>query len=163
MVTACHNCTRGPGAACITCKRIDQDDIRIKREPKNVNPELCEATYTPDPASAIDGDEPPPAKTATGLPELDEDTLRRFLATVTSLDALSFLAALHFARRGRSRNLAQAVRDFAADVRAYAAGAHGMQRATVTAKWNTLTRKIPALAVFRSWAQGHGGRKAGAE
>ena len=163
MVTACHNCDRGPGAACITCKRIDQDDIRIKREPKNVNPELGEATYTPDPAAAIDGYEPPPAKTATGLPEGDEDALCRFLATVTSLDALSFLAALHFARRGRSRNLARAVRDFAADVRAYKASARGMRRATIQAKWETLVAKIPALAVLRTWAQGHGGRKAGAE
>ena len=147
----------------MTCKRIDQDDIRIKREPKNVNPELGEATYTPDPAAAIDGYEPPPAKTATGLPEGDEDALRRFLTTVTSLDALSFLAALHFARRGRSRNLARAVRDFAADVRAYKASARGMSRATIQAKWESLVAKIPALSVFRSWAQGHGGRKAGAE
>lgn len=163
MVTACHNCDRGPGDACLTCKRIDQDDIRIEREPKNVNPELGEASYTPDPAAAIDGYEPPPAKTATGLPEGDEDALRLFLATVTSLDALAFLAALHFARRGRSRNLAQAVRDFAADVRAYKASARGMRRATIQAKWETLVAKIPALAVLRSWAKGHGGRKAGVE
>jgi len=163
MVTACHNCDRGPGDACLTCKRIDQDDIRIKREPKNVNPELGEATYTPDPAAAIGGYAPPPAGTATELPEDDEDALRRFLATVTSLDALSFLAALHFARCGRSRNLARAVRDFAADVRAYKASARGMRRATIQAKWETLVAKIPALAVLRSWAQGHGGRKAGAE
>lgn len=163
MVTACHNCDRGPGDACLTCKRIDQDDIRIKREPKNINPELGEATYTPDPAAAIDGYEPPPANTATGLSEGDEDALRRFLATVTGLDALAFLAALHFARRGRSRNLAQAVRDFAADVRAYKASARGMSRATIQKKWKTLVAMIPALAVFRTWAKGHGGRKAGAE
>ena len=163
MVTACHNCTRGPGAACITCKRIDQDDIRIRKEPKNQNPDLGTATYTPDPAAAIDGGELPPAKTATGLPEGDEDALRRFLATVTSLDALSFLAALHFARRGRSRNLAKAVRDFAADVRTYKASARGMSRATIQAKWESLVAEIPAFAVFRTWAQGHGGRKAGAE
>ncbi len=162
MVTACHNCDRGPGAACITCKRIDQDDIRIEREAKNVNPELGEATYTPDPAAAIDGGDDA-QQGATTLPADDEDALRRFLATVTGLDALAFLVALHFARRGRSRNLAQAVRDFAADVRAYKASARGMRRATIQAKWETLVAKIPALAVFRSWAQGHGGRKAGAE
>ena len=146
MVTACHNCDRGPGAACITCKRIDQDDIRIKREPKNVNPELGEATYTPDPAAAIDGG----------------DDARQG-ATTLPADALAFLAALHFARRGRSRNLAQAVRDFAADVRAYKASARGMRRGTIQVKWKTLVAKIPALAVLRSWAKGHGGRKAGAE
>lgn len=164
MVTACHNCTRGPGAACITCKRIDQDDIRIKREPKNVNPELGEATYTPDPAAAIDGGDDA-RQSATTLPADDEDALRRFLATVTSLDALSFLAALHFARRGRSRNLAKAVRDFAADVRAYTASERGMCRATIWAKWESLVAKIPAIAVLRSWPKreaGDGG-KAGAE
>jgi hypothetical protein len=163
MVTACHNCTRGPGAACITCKRIDQDDIRIKREPKNVNPELGEATYTPDPAAAIDGGDDA-RQGATTLPADDEDTLRRFLATVTGLDALAFLAALHFARRGRSRNLAQAVRDFAADVRAYNASARGMSRATIWAKWESLVAKIPALAVLRSWAKREAGSgKADAE
>ena len=148
----------------MTCKRIDQDDIRIKREPKNVNPELGEATYTPDPAAAIDGgDDARQGARTTTLPENDEDALRRFLATVTGLDALAFLAALHFARRGRSRNLAKVIRDFAADVRAYTASESGMSRSTITAKWNTLVAKIPALSVFRSWAQGHGGRKAGAE
>ena len=162
MVTACHNCTRGPGAACITCKRIDQDDIRIKREPKNVNPELGEATYTPYTAAAIDGGDDA-RQGATTLPEDDEDALRRFLSSVTSLDALSFLAALHFARRGRSRNLAQAVRDFAADVRAYKTSASGMSRATIQMKWKSLVAKIPALSVFRSWAHQHGGRKAGTE
>ena len=127
-----------------------------------VTPDLGTATYTPDPAAAIDGGDDA-RQGATTLPADDEDALRRFLATVTGLDALAFLAALHFARRGRSRNLAQAVRDFAADVRAYTASERGMSRATVQVKWKTLVAKIPALAVLRSWAKGHGGRKAGAE
>lgn len=156
MVTACHNCTRGPGAACITCKRIDQDDIRIRREPKNRNPDLGTATNMPDPAAAIDGDDDA-RQGATTLPADDEDALRRFLATVTGLDALAFLAALHLARRGRSRTIADALRTLTAQMntrcRDEQVARYG--RAAILAKYKTITRKIPELAVIRRWEEGH--------
>ena len=162
LLAICSKCKLGedlPGDRSISLDTIQDGTVENVLD---VAPNAA-TTSTFDPG-VIDGDAPEPTR-PTNLPTEDEDKLRQFLTTVTGLDALAFLAALHFARRGRSRNLAQAVRDFATDVRAYAAGAHGMHRATMTAKWYTLTRKIPAIAVFRTWSKHKAvdGGKAGAE
>ena len=143
-VFACHNCDIGPGPACYECKRVDQDDIRISHSPHNR--EELQATM-----------QQAASEKATSLPDETEDALRLFLVTVTGLDVVSFVAALHYMRRGGRRRLAGVIRRFAADVREY--NGAKLSRATVFAKWQAITEKIPELAAVRSWTQGNGGRK----
>lgn len=144
-VFACHNCTKGRGLHCVHCRRVDQDDIRIQHSPHN------KAEFQTSTIQTASG-------RATSLPEDAEDALRRFLATVAGLDVLSFVAALHFARRGGRGRLAATLRQFAADIRSYRGGAP--DKAVIWAKWHSTKGKIPEIAAVRTWAQGHGGRKA---
>ena len=143
-VCACHSCNTGPGPACFKCKRVEYDDIRISHSPHNRD----ELQATMQQAAS---------EKATSLPDETEDALRRFLATATGLDVVSFVAALHYMRRGGRRRLAGIIRRFAADVREY--NGAKLSRATVFAKWRAITEKIPELAAVRSWTQGHGGRE----
>lgn len=100
--------------------------------------------YAFDPGE-IDGDAPEPAR-PTNLPGADEDALRQLFATVVGLDPLQFVVALHAARRSR-KTAAQAVRDFAADVRAHKKTAI---KATFHHKWKATVGKIPELAAIRT-------------
>ena len=149
----CHNCQRGRGQHCITCKRITQDDIRIQRQHHN-REELQAATIKH------------PWGKVTNLPADVEDALRHFLFAVTSLDALQFIAALHLLRRGRRRALAETIRTFAADVRAHI-GKPNFNRATVWAKWKNVIGRLPELcAAIPKWeghapGNGHGRRRRG--
>ena len=146
----CHNCQRGRGQHCITCKRITQDDIRIQH--KQHNREELQAATIAHPWGKV-----------TNLPADVEDALRHFLFAVTSLDALQFIAALHLLRRGRRRALAETIRAFAADVRAHI-GKPNFNRATVWAKWKNVIGRLPELyAAIPKWeghapGSGHGRR-----
>ena len=172
MLTACHSCDHAaacrncpdigtahclkcqhgnrnkemPGPFCWTCKRAtEHDDIRIRHSPHNRD-ELTPSTIQP------------PAEPCTALPEAVEDTLRRFIYTLTELDPLEILAALHLARRGTSRTVAAAIENYAAAIRTYHGGR--MSRATLKNKWEALIQAVPELAAARSWAEGQGGRTA---
>jgi hypothetical protein len=106
------------------------------------------ATFDTFDPGEIDGGKPPPAR-PTNLPGADEDTLRQFIATVVGLDPLQFVVMLHVARRS-GKTAAQAVRDFAADIRAYkTANEHAIQ-ATFHAKWKAIVGKIPELAAIHA-------------
>ena len=107
-------------------------------------------TYTFDPGE-IDGDAPAPER-PTNLPGADEDTLRQLLATVVGLDPLQIVVALHAVRRS-GKTAAQAVRDFAAEVRAYKEAA---TKATFHAKWKRILGKIPELAAIRAATERRG-------
>ena len=170
MVTACHSCDHAaacrncpkigtavclkcqhgnrnkdmPGPFCWTCKRsTEHDDIRIRHSAHNRD-ELTRSTINP------------PSKPCTALPEKVEDTLRRFLCTITGLDPLEIVAALHIARRGTSRTVAAAIENYAAAIRTYHGGR--MSRAAIKEKWKALTRAMPELAAAKSWGKERGGR-----
>lgn len=99
-------------------------------------------TFAP---GVIDGDAPKPPR-PTNLPRADEDRLRQFLATAVGLDPLSVVIVLHAARRS-GKTAAQAVRDFAADVRSYKESAI---KATFHHKWKVTVCKLPELAAIHA-------------
>ncbi len=135
-VTACHNCTIGPGKACLACKRINQDDIRIAHRPHLTNRS----------AAVIAAATPHTSERALPnvMPEDDEDALRQFLATIAGLDAPHLLALLHFARRGSHRTLAESFRTFAASIRMYDATAKS--RASIFMTIKAIIKDIPQLS-----------------
>ena len=136
-------------ASCKDCKRpTDYDDLRILHSPHNrdeLTPQRIQ--YTPNGKLA-------------NFDEDDEDALRALILTATALDPLQFVVAMHVARRGTARTVAEAVADFAATVRSYKGGC---KRATSKAKFSSISKKLKVVAVVRQWAKGHGGRKAKGE
>ena len=149
LAAICSQCTLSeglPGDRSISLDTIhDGTDGRILDVAPNVA-----TTYTFDPGE-IDGDAPEPER-PTNLPGADEDTLRQLLATVVGLDPLQVVVALHAVRRS-GKTAAQAVRDFAAEVRAYKEAA---TKATFHAKWKRILGTIPELAAIRAATERRG-------
>ncbi len=177
MITACHSCATNAEIAqyvaalekaeaandpaaledaekwrkrlvsrCKDCKRATKhDDLRILHSPHNrdeLTPQRIQ--YTPNGKLAnFDTD--------------DEDALRALIYTATALDPLQFVVALHVARRGTARTVAEAVADFAATVRSYKTHKGGIQRATSTAKFASISKKLKVVAAVRVWAKGRAG------
>ena len=156
----CHNCPRGRGPHCVRCSRVDFDDIRIQHQPHN-RAELQAAQTKP------------PSTPVTSLPPAVENRLREFIFDLFDLDPLQ-LHLLSHVRNGGTPNTFG--RTFAAFLkssimygqRKYRArwnrtvdeiGAN-ITRATAWAIWDAMVKKSPLLAIFQTWAQGHGGRKA---
>ena len=111
----------------------------------NVAPN-CPTSYAFDPGMIDDDTPPKESDAATGQPEDARETLLKFLYAVTGLDVLSFVAALHFARRGGRRRLAAKIRQFAADIRSYKN--QKPSKAVMCEKWKSLKAKMPELAVL---------------
>ena len=160
MITACHNCRIGPSKACLTCRRVSQDDIRIQHTPHNRS-ELQGTTTAPA------------SRKATDLPDEVEDKLRRFLFDLFDLDPIQLLMLQHVKQGGTpvsfgatfARFLKASIKygdrerraDWNRAVETY--GAH-IGRATAKAIWDGMVKKSPLLAVFQTWDKGHGGRQA---
>lgn len=146
LAAICSKCHLGehlPGDGNISLDAIHDGTVE---KIADVAPNFATA-YTFDPGE-IDGDEPEAAR-PTNLPGADEDTLRQLLATAVGLDPLSVVIVLHSARRS-GKTAAQAVRDFAADVRSYNGSAI---KATFHHKWKTIVGKISELAAIRTATQ----------
>lgn len=137
---------------CKYCKRSTvHDDMRIAHSPHNhdhLTPQRIQ--YTPN------------CKIAN-FAKSDENALRAFIYTATALDPMQFVVALHVARRGTARTVAETVADFAATVRSYKTYKGGVGRATSKAKFLSISKKLKSVAAVRVWAKGHGGRKAKGE
>lgn len=133
-------------ARCKYCKRSTvHDDIRIQHSPHNRD-ELTPQTIKAEPSCKL-----------ANFDKSDENALRALIYTATALDPLQFVVALHVARRGTARTVAEAVAEFAATVRSYK---DGVSRATSAAKFAAISKKLKVVAAVRVWAKGHGGRKA---
>lgn len=141
-VTACHNCVyNGKGNNhCLNCRRIDQDDIRIKKSP-----------HLPDTSDEWIGKEQaaqfvlPPANNLN----LDEKTerVKMLLYTVSSLTPLEFVAALHLARGGRGIDLAAELLSlvkYCAGSRTLKRGRHG--RALISMKRTAMLKRCAKLS-----------------
>ena len=154
-VCACHNCKNGVGQHCITCRRINQDDIRIKRNPHNINPELTKELTT----SADAGKEP---ELATPINPNAEDVLRLMLATFAALSPLELLLVIHSATR-RAYPFEEYLRTFVDKIQQYENDDSGrmFSRATLKAAWESIAAKNPAFAVLRSWKYGNDPTKNG--
>jgi len=150
VVCACHTCKWPTTERCLTCKRIGQDDIRIERSPKNERPELTREIAPPNP-----GADPPPA--VPSIEPQTEDTLRKFLATVTELTPLQFLSVVFTATR--RPNFQEFLRQFAEEIATYDSDESGRRfsRAGVHAALSSIFGRTPALATLRTWKKGHGG------
>lgn len=156
----CHNCPKGRGQHCVRCKRVDQDDIRIRRSPHNRS-ELQAAAVLP------------PGEQATTLPADIEDALRRFLFDLFDLNPLQLLLLRHVKHGGTPNSFGRAFAAFIKGTITYGdraqkarwertvaeIGAH-VSRATAWAIWDGMVKAHPLLAVFRIWDKGHGGRQA---
>jgi len=136
MVKACHNCKDGPGPACLRCKRISQDDIRIKKTPKNIRPDLTVTHSTAGSAKVTD------------LPDETENKLRQLICAFVDLDQLEVVSALHLARRGTARTLPGAIAKYAEGVRRYK-----MNRATFFEKQKAMSALLPPLATTKLWKE----------
>ena len=142
LAAICSKCHLGedlPGDGSISLDAIHDGTVE---KIANVAPNVA-TTYTFDPGE-IDGDAPEAAR-PTNLPGADEDTLRQLLATAVGLDPFQVVVVLHVARRSR-KTAAQAIRDFAADVRAHK---ETSIKATFHHKWKATVGKIPELAAIR--------------
>lgn len=130
---------------CKVCKRATyHDDIRIKHSAHNHDDLTPQAIrHTPNGQIA-------------NLTEDDEDALRALIYTTTALDPLQFVVALHVARRGTARTVAEAVADFTQAVRNYK-GKH--PKATIKAKLSAIARKLKTIDTFKQ-KRGRGAGKA---
>lgn len=109
MVTACHVCKfNGKGdPRCITCKRVNQDDIRIERAPHlGDNSERVSARPI-----TCRGDETEWTDKATKA--------KCLVYTWTELSPIELVVALHLARRGSFRTAGLAAADFIRSIRSY--------------------------------------------
>lgn len=133
--TACHNCKRGPGPSCATCRRVDQDDIRIAHTPHS-RAELVALT-------------PQEAASATGLPPDVEDTLRQALIGLFDLDPIELLLVQHIVRRHNLSTFGQVMAKVAARICRYRgsekAQAHAMKEA-IARKWAPLRAIVATMA-----------------
>ena len=148
LLAICSKCQLGedlPGDSSISLDTIIDGSVE---KVVDVAPNVA-TTCTFDPG-VIDGDAPEPPR-PTNLPRADEDKLRQLLATAVGLDPLSVVIVLHAARRS-GKTAAQAIRDFAASVRAYKASSI---KATVFNKWQATVGKIPELAAIHATARGN--------
>ena len=80
----CHNCKRGCGKWCITCMRVDMDDIAIRHSPHDAHPEIT-AECRADPHAAIPCEEPPTPPSVTPFAPETEDALRVLLSKLAQL------------------------------------------------------------------------------
>lgn len=174
MITACHSCEfNGKGlqlealipagttnkdalaakdalaryfaSRCVNCKRVQQDDIRIEKAPKNERPDLTADRNTAAATSAP----------CTELPEAVEDTLRRLLNTITGLDPLDAMLLLYVAKGGTPGTFGRFLNKTFDEARLYGPS---IGRATAKAKWTAICKKFGPFAALRSWGIGHGGR-----
>lgn len=160
---ACHNCRRGPGPHCAKCRRVDQDDIRIRHSPHS-RAELQAAAR------------PPASEPVTDLPADVENRLRIFMFDLFDLSPIQLLLLQHVRDGGTPGTFGRAFAAFVKSSVIYGDRSRRAQwertcdemganvsRATAWAIWNGMLRRNPMLAVFRTWDEGHGGRQADAE
>ena len=160
MISTCHKCRIGPSDACLACRRVSHDDIRIRHTPHNRAEHQAAAAQ-------------PAGEQATKLPAEVEDRLRRFLFDLFDLNPIQLLMLRHVRDGGTPNSFGRAFAAFLKSSITYgrreerarwertvdAIGAH-VSRATAWAIWNGMVKAHPLLAVFRTWANGHGGRRA---
>ena len=80
----CHNCKRGCGDWCISCRRVDFDDIAIRSSPHDAHAEIT-AECRADPHAAIPCGEPPIPQSVTPFAPETEDALRALLSELAQL------------------------------------------------------------------------------
>ncbi len=156
----CHNCPKGRGPHCATCRRVDQDDIRIQHSPHN------KAEFQASSIQAASGQ-------ATALPDEIEDTLRRFLFDLFDLNPTQYLLLRHVIQGGTPSTFGRTFAAFLKSSIIYGKRRHRarwertcdeigawISRATAWAIWNEMVKKFPLLSIFQTWDKGHGGRQA---
>ena len=149
-VTSCHNCRLGCGTHCIDCKRVEQDDIRIRKSPHAI--EVTAYARADPPFDERNRDR---IRAVTPLAVAAEDTLRQFLATLAALHPLELLVFLHAADR-RPEPVETFLGSFIDTMRSYrrrADGDYRPLRATTHAAFKSITARVPPLAALRSWVK----------
>ena len=152
MVSTCHSCKIGPGEMCATCRRVDQDELRIAHAPHDERPELTR--WTP----------PQPSEQATPLPEDVEDALRRFVFNVFDLTPLQLLLLRHVRHGGTPCTFGKMLAAFMKGVVKYGDRSRAREwceavdgivgevsRQTASSMWNALCERMPHFRHFQSW------------
>lgn len=151
MVTACHVCEfNGKGdPRCITCKRVNQDDIRIQRTPHIVE----HSDRVSDRMISCRGDETEWTDKAIKAKHL--------VYTWTELSPIELVVALHLARRGSFRTAGLAAADFIRSIRSFKIDGgftggkrrsnldvkrHTIDRGTIGMKWGAIRGRFAFLA-----------------
>lgn len=137
MITACHNCElNGKGdPRCINCKRVNQDDIRIKRSP-HAKSEFVAAVEDRDP------DCPDPGQPCTNLPADIEDTLRKAMSSFWSLDPIQLLCVQHIMQGKKLSAFGETLRAVHEKIRKY----RGSERAQAGMMRDAIAKRIPFIA-----------------
>ena len=150
MIPGCHNCRIGPGALCASCKRVNQDDIRIRHAPHNRD------AYTP----AVTIRSPK----STPLPDEAEDKFRRFIYGLRDLTIMQWRLLYHVWHGGSPSTFGAMVTDVIKRTGLYgdrerraeweaAVGAIGphVSRQTASLIWNRLCNKFEVFRHFQTW------------
>ena len=87
---------------------------------------------------------------ATQLPEAAEEKLRLLLHTVTGLDTVDALLALHVANGGTCANFGDYLLRLATVIRLYNPRRKGF-RATASSRWEKLKLRFAPFGVLQSW------------
>lgn len=132
-ISACHDCKwNGAGSPrCIKCKRVNQDDIRIRKTP-HARSEMIGANPTPQ----------DPPTTCTPLSEENEQKLRIAMATLFGLDPIQLLLVQHIMRGGRLSEFGDTLRKTHEQIRRY----RGSERAQAGMMRNAVFSRAPILA-----------------
>ena len=132
---ACHNCKRGRGDWCILCKRVDSDDIRIRKTPHNRDELTAARTVAADTRSAV-----------TPFAPDAEDALRALLSVLAELPP-NVVLILHGLLNGKSLVEIGALT--------------GDTKQTVCARLKAAMQRFPWIGVFYKTVKRGGWRFAG--
>lgn len=152
-VWGCHGCAfNGKGdPRCITCKRANQDDIRIQRTP-HIASDIASQCVSQSIAPTFYSSGP----TGLNLSE-DMERVKALIYTVSSLHPLEFIAALHLARGGRARDIPKVISSLAENLRkkrTLNGNGKRSERSLVGMKIIAITERMPAIARF--WERDEG-------
>ena len=134
-VHTCHNCKyNGIGdSRCITCNRVAQDDIRIKRTPHVTNEMMVNNPPTDPHPSGV-----------TDLPVEVENKLRIAIANLFDLSPIQLLLVQHLIRGYRMSSFG----DRLIQISSHISKCRGSKRAMAGMMRNSIVEKFPALAVI---------------
>ncbi len=138
----CHNCDKGAGEWCFTCRRVGSEDLALR---KKTSGERVLSTVT---AKRSEKQQP-----LTNLDADAEETLLSFLYQLTALDPVNALMLLHFAKGGRIITFQQFALNVAEKIIKHFSRDGKSKRQKIHARYKALCASYPAFLAIGHWMQ----------
>ncbi len=146
----CHNCTKGVGEWCISCRRVDQDDHRIAHAP-HIRDDRTPCAPTRNPKS-------------TPLDEDAEDKFRRYIFDLRDLSQMQWVMLHHVWHGGSPSTFGAMFSDLLKHSGLYGDRTRRdewertvdelgpkVSRQTASLLWDRSCWRVPVLRHFQTW------------